>query len=213
MRSTLLGVSHWGTIGDMTKDKWLRVRLNDEQNEKLDRYTSVRGISRSDIIREIIDSMPTEATTQKTEINFSGNERVQNHTEITDSLGNHFLLSTDYRPCFNLWRIVLQRLGRFNLINPVAGVDLVKESKSEDDEIWLNSITPYRADDFSEADEFVWDAVKHLASQQSWSKIYGGLTLEQIEREPKQLSWLKKRGFVIESKPNKEDFYFSLSID
>jgi hypothetical protein len=197
----------------MSKDKWLRVRLNDEQDEKLDRYSSVQGISRSDLIREIIDSMPTEPTAQKLELNLNYKTGNPHYMEITDKLGNRLLLSVDYRPNFNLWRIGLQKIGMFNILKFLVSVDLIKEAQSKDNEVCLNSINTYESEKLQELDQYVWKAIEELAEQENWSKIYGELTLEQVENQPWRLSWLKQKDFKIESQSYQQNLHFSLVLN
>ena len=169
--------------------------------------------SRSDLLREIIDSMTTEPTERKLELNFNENIVGLHQMEINDKLGNPFILSIDYRPNFNLWRIVVQKIGSFNILNFVASVDLVKETRDKDNEVWLNFINPYESDEFKEAEEFVWSAVKQLAKEKGWSKIYGELTLSQIEENPRRLSWLKQKYFNLESQSHQQNLHFSLLLN
>jgi hypothetical protein len=43
----------------MTKEKWLKVRLNDLELEKLQAYAKAKGWSMSMVIREYIKRLPT----------------------------------------------------------------------------------------------------------------------------------------------------------
>jgi hypothetical protein len=42
----------------MIHDRWLRVRLTSDQDQKLERYCLAYGLSRSDLLRRIVESMP-----------------------------------------------------------------------------------------------------------------------------------------------------------
>lgn len=197
----------------MSKDKWLRVRLNDDQDEKLDRYASFRGISRSDLLREIIDSMPTQPTNQKFEFDMNYKRQEKSQMKITDKLGNQFIITIDHRHQFNLWRLDIQRLKKFNFLDSVASFDLVKESQSQNNEICLNAIILNKLNDYQEAEKYLWEAVKKLARQEGWFKLYGELTLEEIEIRPHLISWLKQKKFNIESKPSQQNLCFSLVLN
>ncbi len=195
----------------MSKDKWLRVRLDDEQDKKLAQYALIRGVSRSDLIREIIDSLPMQPNDQKIEFNSKlklPETPEVNTMQITDNLGNRFLLTVDYRPNFKLWRVVIQKLELFNFVTLVAQADLVRESESKDGEIWLNYIALSKSEEFRGTDNILWNAIQNLIFQQKWSKLYGQITLEQIEKEPRRVSWLKQNNFSIESQSNQENLYF-----
>ena len=133
--------------------------------------------------------------------------------EITDKLGNRFVLSIDDRPQFDLWRITIDRLKMFNMMDFVAIVDLVKEQESKNNEIWLNSIQLDESNNYDEAEQSLWEAIKDLARQKGWSKLYGELTLEQIENQPKLISWLKQKAFNLESQSSQQNLYFSVVLD
>lgn len=197
----------------MSKDKWLRVRLNDNQDEKLDRYASFRGISRSDLLREFIDSMPAQPTNQKFEFNMNPKAMEKSQIKINDELGNQFLLTIDHRSQFNLWRLDIQRLKKFNFLEFIASFDLVKESPLQNDEICLNYIDLSKLNDYQEAEQYLWEALKKLARQEGWFKLYGELTLEQIENQPQLISWLKGKKFDIESKSSQQNLCFSLLLN
>lgn len=196
----------------MAKNKWLRVRLNEQQDEVLERYASVQGISRSEVVRKMIDSLRTHSETNEPEFKFKKSKRGKISMEVTDSLSNKYILTVDYRPQFNLWRIVLHRLGRFNFTDLTAQVDLVKEKDKPAYEIWLNYIVPSTAQNWQETDDLLWSAVEKLRRQEGWKKMYGFLNLEMIENNPKQLSWLKMRGFNVSSQAEQKDFEFHLNF-
>ncbi|MBW4680261.1 MAG: hypothetical protein KME19_09115 [Microcoleus vaginatus WJT46-NPBG5] len=197
----------------MSKDKWLRVRLNDNQDEKLDRYASFRGISRSDLLREFIDSMPTQPTDQKFEFNLNPKAMEKSQIKISDELGNQFLLTIEHRSQFNLWRLDIQRLKKFNFLEFIASLDLVEESAIQNDEICLNAIVLNKSTDYQEAEKYLWEAAKKLARQEGWVKLYGELTLELIENQPQLISWLKDKKFDIESKSSQQNLCFSLLLN
>ncbi|EAZ88905.1 ribbon-helix-helix domain-containing protein [Crocosphaera chwakensis] len=196
----------------MAKEKWLRVRLTDEQDEKLEHYSANCGLSRSELIRQIIEAMPHEPTSElpKFDTKFKKGETLMK--EYIDSLGNNYTLSVEYRNSFNLWRISLKQLDKFNHGKFIAGIDLVKDSKSLSDEVLINMISPCLTDAFEEINCLLWETLKQLASQEGWKKLLGDITLEQIEKEPKKLSWLKEFGFAINSHPEQETLSFSKVI-
>ncbi len=196
----------------MAKEKWLRVRLTDEQDEKLEHYAANCGLSRSELIRQIIEAMPNEPTSElpKFDKKFKKGEPIMK--EYIDSLGNNYMLSVEYRNSFNLWRISLKELDRLNRGKFTAGIDLVKEADSSVEEVSLNMISPCSTDSSEEINLLLWNTVKKLASQEGWKKLYGELTLDQIENRPKMLSWLKEFGFGINSHPEQENLSFSKVI-
>lgn len=196
----------------MVKQKWLRVRITDEQDEKLEHYSANCGLSRSELIRQIIEEMPHEPTSDLPKFDKKFKKKEPIMKEYIDSLGNKYMLSIEYRNSFNLWRISLRKLDRLNRGKFTAGIDLVKEVESSSEEIWLNMISPCSTDSSEEINFLLWDTVKNLASQEGWKKLYGELTLEQIERRPKMLSWLKEFGFGINSHPEQESLSFSKII-
>jgi hypothetical protein len=108
----------------------------------------------------------------------------------------------------NLWRITLQKLGKFNNMTNVGSLDIVKENDTPKHEVWLNYIDLDSTDVENEANEFLWNAAKDLAKENNWTKFYGELTLEQIENRPKIISWLKKRSFTIRSEIVEENIHF-----
>ncbi|MGK7933333.1 MAG: ribbon-helix-helix domain-containing protein [Microcystaceae cyanobacterium] len=196
----------------MAKQKWLRVRITDEQDEKLEHYAANCGLSRSELIRQIIEAMPHEPTSELPKFDKKFKKREPIMKEYIDSFGNNYMLSVEYRNSFNLWRISLRQLDRFNHAKFTAGIDLVKEVESSSEEIWLNMISPCSSDSSEEINVLLWDTVKQLASQEGWKKLYGELTLGQIERRPKMISWLKEFGFGINSHPEQENLSFSKVI-
>jgi hypothetical protein len=118
--------------------------------------------------------------------------------ELQDSLFNRYVLNIQQKRA-NLWRIKLQKIGKFNNLTNVGSLDIVKENDTPKHEVWLNYIDLDSTDVENEANEFLWNAAKDLAKENNWTKFYGELTLEQIEDRPKIISWLKKRSFTIRS--------------
>lgn len=194
----------------MVKEKWLRVRLTDEQDQKLEHYAVVCGLSRSDLIREIIEDMPNEPTRLKPNFQRKINKKKKLIKSFADSLGNNYLLSVEYKVNFYLWRITLHQIGKQNQDKSIAEVDLVKETLSDIRGILLNSIILSSTETSEEIIPLIWETIKQLASQEGWDKLYGELTLDQIENKPQCLSWLKKNGFTIISHPEQKTFNFSL---
>lgn len=196
----------------MAKEKWLRVRITDEQEEKLEHYSANCGLSRSELIRQIIEAMPHEPTSELPKFDTKFKKGETSMKEYIDSLGNKYMLSVEYRNSFNLWRISLKQLDKFNNGKFTAGIDLVKDSKSLSDEVVVNMISPCITDSFEEINVLLWETLKQLASQEGWKRLLGYITLAQIERQPKALSWLKEFGFEINSNSQQETFSFSKII-
>jgi len=193
---------------DIMKNKWLRVRLNDQQDEVLERYASFEGISRSEVVRRIIDALPSHPEEDQPSLKINKLKGGRICMEVKDSDANRYSLSVVYKRDFNLWRIALQKLGRFNQPSLTAQVDLVQEKNKPNNTIWLNYIVPSIADNWEETDEMLWDAVEKLRVQEGWTRMYGELTLEMIEKNPKQLSWLKSKGFEIRSEAEQDNLEF-----
>ena len=127
--------------------------------------------------------------------------------ELQDSLFNRYVLNIQQKRA-NLWRIKLQKIGKFNNLTNVGSLDIVKENDTPKHEVWLNYIDLDSTDVENEANEFLWNAAKDLAKENNWTKFYGELTLEQIENRPKIISWLKKRSFTIRSEIVEENIHF-----
>jgi hypothetical protein len=127
--------------------------------------------------------------------------------ELQDSSFNRYILNIQQKRA-NLWRITLQKLGKFNNMTNVGSLDIVKENDTPKHEVWLNYIDLDSTDVENEANEFLWNAAKDLAKENNWTKFYGELTLEQIENRPKIISWLKKRSFTIRSEIVEENIHF-----
>ena len=127
--------------------------------------------------------------------------------ELQDSSFNRYILNIQQKRA-NLWRITLQKLGKFNNMTNVGSLDIVKENDTPKHEVWLNYIDLDSTDVENEANEFLWNAAKDLAKENNWTKFYGELTLEQIENRPKIISWLKKRSFTIRSAIVEENIHF-----
>lgn len=127
--------------------------------------------------------------------------------ELQDSLFNRYVLNIQQKRA-NLWRIKLQKIGKFNNLTNVGSLDIVKENDTPKHEVWLNYIDLDSTDVENEANEFLWNAAKDLAKENNWTKFYGELTLEQIENRPKIISCLKKRSFTVRSEIVEENIHF-----
>jgi len=132
--------------------------------------------------------------------------------ELQDSLFNRYVLNIQQKRA-NLWRITLQKIGKFNNLTNVGSLDIVKENDTPKHEVWLNYIDLDSTDVENEANGFLWNAAKDLAKENNWTKFYGELTLEQIENRPKIISWLKKRSFTIRSEIVEENIHFFCLLD
>lgn len=199
----------------MSKNKWLRVRLTEEEDALLEQHSIFHGISRSELIRKIINQLPKDPFADQQKLDFNVKISSKQVLRISDSLNNKYLLTFDYRPQFNLWRIPLHKIGRFNGLTLITTLDLVKRPEEPSFVIELNYFVPSsskNSDNPEETDNILWQVVMQLIEEKQWKKIYGSLNMEMVLREPEHLSWLKSKGFKIESLASQDFFYFTLTL-